>query len=108
MINWAAWIHACARTGNRSYVLYAVVYAIPFMAAMVFDPHKKGTATDIVSGIAAVAWIAGIVHVMLQKDSVYRKIEDRRGTIHSSSAFQIRGSASRRNGVRHHWQIAVL
>ena len=77
MINWAAWIHACARTGNRSYVLYAVVYAIPFMAAMVFDPHKKGTATDIVSGIAAVAWIAGIVHVMLQKDSVDRQIEDR-------------------------------
>ena len=77
VINWAAWIHACARTGNRSYALYAAAYGIPFMATMVFDPNKKGITSDIVSGIIAVAWIAGMIHVMLQKDSVDRQIEDR-------------------------------
>lgn len=47
------------------------------MAMMVFDPNKKGIATDVVGGIAFVAWMAGIVHVMLQKESVDRQIEDR-------------------------------
>ncbi len=84
--NWAAWIHAFARSNNRRYVFLAMIYSIPFITAAVVDgvvealhwsEEKQKPLQDGLAGVAIVFWIAGIVHVMLQKDSVDLQIIER-------------------------------
>ena len=85
-MNWAAWIHAFSRTNNRTHLVFVAVYSIPFIVAMVVGglkeekdlSNKQATKVeDAMAGFAVVLWIGGMVHVLLQKDSVDRQIEDR-------------------------------
>jgi hypothetical protein len=82
--NFAAWIHAAIRTGRNSYYWLTAVYAVPFTIALVTGMAEENLGltketvervTDLGSTAAVVLWIAGMIHVLLKKDSIDRQIQ---------------------------------
>lgn len=83
-VNFAAWIHAAIRTGRNSYYGFAAIYAFPFTVAIVMGMVEESLGlskqttervTDFGSTVAAVLWIAGMIHVLLKKDNVDQQIK---------------------------------
>jgi len=83
-INFAAWIHAAIRTGRNSYYWFVALYALPFTFALVLGMIQQSLGlsdqavekeTDWGSTVAAILWIAGMIHALLKKDTVDQQIQ---------------------------------
>ncbi|HOL52247.1 MAG TPA: GYF domain-containing protein [Bacillota bacterium] len=70
-----SWLHAAIRSHNKTYLVYAAVYAI-FLVLMMCGPSVAQTygedsiAFNIVMTFVDIAWIVGIVHTQWVKQSV--------------------------------------
>lgn len=82
--NFAAWIHAAIRTGRDSYYWIAAIYSLPLTIAVVLSAMQADLGlskeaadrlNDLGSTAAALFWVAGMMHVLLKKDSVDAHIQ---------------------------------
>jgi DNA uptake protein ComE-like DNA-binding protein len=79
-LGWLSWLHAGIRTKHRPYFLIGLCYSIPFILTMVFSGQAdtKGHSTPLYSAIISasmIAYIVGIIHVVMVRKSVDLRIK---------------------------------
>jgi hypothetical protein len=80
-LTWAGWIHAGIRARHTKYFIYAALYGIPFMLAMILSEGndksigQTSKAYDAVMTLQIMVWIGGIIHAQRVKKEVSLRIK---------------------------------
>jgi hypothetical protein len=78
-LNFAAWVHAGFLTKNYNFFWYAGIYGVPFVLACIFmDSGLKDMSglDNILTGLAIISWIVGIIHVRSEKKRIKGEMEE--------------------------------
>lgn len=102
--NFVAWIHAAIRTGRKSYYWFAAFYALPVTSAILLGAVEKELKltkafvdhfSDLGGSVGVVLWIAGMIHVMVNKNKVDQQIQVHK-IVATQTAFAALAATDRR------------
>ncbi|MBF0099850.1 MAG: hypothetical protein HQK77_02990 [Desulfobacterales bacterium] len=74
MLNWVAWIHVGIKTKSKYFYILGLIYAIPFLLYLLFDPKPGTQFEDSLMTLCMISWIAGIVHTQHEKKTINQQI----------------------------------